>query len=450
MMEWQRLLTRQRLGKLENEKTKTERTCFQQDYDRIVFSSPFRRLKDKTQVYSLSQNDYIRTRLTHSVEVSCVGRSLGTMVGEKIIKKYPNLEKNGYTASDFGNIVSAACLAHDIGNPPFGHAGEEAIQCGFKEWNHITKNKLCELHKKDFQQFEGNAQGFRILTKLEMRDRDGGMQLTYPTLAAFTKYPRISSIPEEKLENYSGKSSKKYGFFQAEKDIFARIAETLGLIPYNSSLSWWLRHPLAFLVEAADDICYRIVDLEDGYRMGFISFSEAQNLLNQIAEKKPEKIQENANSDQEIIKYLRAVTINKLVEDAAKIFYKVEEDILQGKFDEELLAKSKYNDVLKEIKQKTKRLVFNAPEVIKVQIAGYEVLSELFIEFANAVLEKDKNGKSKLLFGLLPEEYHPLDTDDEYNTTLKVTDYISGMTDSYATNLFQTIKGISIKSQNFK
>mgnify|MGYP001791076912 FL=1 len=264
-MDWKQLLTPKRLGRSETEDIQWNRTCFQKDYDRLVFSSHFRRLKDKTQVFSLSNNDYIRTRLIHSLEVSCVGRSLGRIVGEEIVKRH-KLHNYGFSASDFGDIVAAACLAHDIGNPPFGHAGEDAIRIKFDSWYGQYENTVEELlnksQKNDFDLYEGNAQGFRILTKLEMPYRKGGMQLTCPTLATFTKYPRESHISEDIFENNpdynSGCSIKKYGFFQAEKELFAEVAETVGLVRRHSDVSWWCRHPLAFLMEAADDICYLI------------------------------------------------------------------------------------------------------------------------------------------------------------------------------------------------
>jgi dGTPase len=444
-MDWQKLLTKQRLGKTTLEESQSARTCFQQDYDRLVFSSPFRRLKDKTQVYSLAKNDYIRTRLTHSIEVSCVGRSLGTIVGYEILDKYKD-ELKDFSASDFGSIVSAACLAHDIGNPPFGHAGENAISSGFKKWNNLAKESFNEYEKADLERFEGNAQGFRILTCIEMPDRLGGMQLSCPTLAAFTKYPRESKIPNDALNGYEGKSIKKYGFFQSEKDLFNQVAETVGLISRSSESTWWSRHPLAFLVEAADDICYRIIDLEDGCRMGFIPFTIAKQLLNDIAQVSDEKINKNAGHSEETIKYLRAIAINTLVKQVAEIFIAHESEILEGKFDQELLSKSCHQEILGKIEEETKTRVFIAPEVISVQIAGYEVLGHLLAEFADAVVEDQsvQTGKSHLLISMLPEKYRPIPNEPAYRRIIKITDYISGMTDSYATTLFQTLKGISL------
>ena len=439
MMQWQQLLTRQRLGKNSPVDSESLRTCFQRDYDRLVFSSPFRRLKDKTQVYSLPENDYLRTRLIHSIEVSCVGRSLGTIVGNEVIKRH-NLKD--YNPSDFGDIVSAASLAHDIGNPPFGHSGEEAIQSGFKDWYAKIQVSLSEIQETDFNLFEGNAQGFRIISNLEMQPRKGGMQLTCPTLAAFAKYPKESHIPEHILNGYQGKSIAKYNFFQAEKELFAEVAQTVGLIRRSDKVSWWARHPLAFLMEAADDICYLIVDVEDGYRMRYIPFTNAKNLLNTIAERSESDIKAQANTEEEEIKYLRARAISKLVKDVADIFLLKEPEMLTGEFDTELLAVSKYASVLEDIRSETLNKVINHPDVIGTRIAGHEILGNLFAEFADAVLSK--GSKAKFLKQMIPQQYLFSENQDFYDKILQVTDYISGMTDSYATNLFKKLKGISL------
>ncbi|MEG4850537.1 deoxyguanosinetriphosphate triphosphohydrolase [Microcoleus sp. B5-D4] len=440
MMQWNKLLTKQRLGKDKPEKPEDARTSFQRDYDRLVFSSPFRRLKDKTQVFSLAKNDYIRTRLIHSLEVSCVGRSLGTIVGYKIKERH---KLDEFTASDFGDIVAAACLAHDIGNPPFGHAGEDAIRSGFASWYETVKEKLTlrKQEKADLDLFEGNAQGFRILTRLGMQARTGGMQLTCPTLATFTKYPRESLISTDILNDYSGKSAKKHGFFQAEKELFATVADTVGLIRRSPDVAWWSRHPLAFLVEAADDICYHIVDLEDGYRMGYISFKKAKKLLNEIA-KRPD-IEQKANTKEEQIKFLRAIAINNLVQEVATIFLEREQELLAGIFDGDLISLTSYAETLNCIQSKTRNKVFNHSEVIGIQVAGYEVLGHLFTEFVNSTLYSTKKGKLVKL--MLPKEFCPAESESSYRKILKITDYISGMTDSYATTLFQQLKGISLR-----
>ena len=443
-MDWKQLLTPKRFGRTEPEDIQWNRTCFQKDYDRLVFSSHFRRLKDKTQVFSLSNNDYIRTRLIHSLEVSCVGRSLGRIIGEEIVQRH-QLSTYGFSASDFGDIVAAACLAHDIGNPPFGHAGEEAIRIKFDSWYSENENPVEDLLNKsqrtDFNLYEGNAQGFRILTRLEMPYRNGGMQLTCPTLAAFMKYPRESYISPDILNNYQNHSSacsiKKYGFFQAEKELFAEVAKTVGLIRRHDNAYWWCRHPLAFLMEAADDICYLIVDIEDAYRMGYIPFDKAEYLLQSIA-----KIDISQLNQPETIKRLRAKSIDKLVRETAEIFLDSENEILSGKFDRDLLSLSQYAQHLETIIQTITSTVFEHRDILSIRIAGYEVLGRLFVEFADSVVNTTKKGQ--LVRHLLPQRYFPRPEETTYQRLLRVTDYISGMTDSYATNLFQKLSGISL------
>ena len=415
---------------------------FQRDYDRLIFSSAFRRLKDKTQVFSLPTNDYIRTRLIHSLEVSSVGRSLGRIIGQTVIERHQLSGK--FEAADFGDIVSAASLAHDIGNPPFGHAGENAIQAGFQAWYH-PEQCLSDRQKTDFDLYEGNAQGFRILTRLEMQHRHGGMQLTCPTLATFTKYPRESVIDAKVFKDYTGRSTKKHGFFQADIEIFTEVAETVGLMRRSNLAAWWCRHPLAFLVEAADDICYSIVDVEDGHRMGYIPFNVARDLLAPIADLPAARLT-GIEIELEHIKYLRAAAINNLIMETKEIFLDYENSMLCGEFDRDLLSlSSKYELLLKNISQETRALVFDRPDVLNIQIAGYEVLGKLFAEFSNAVFSNTKKGE--LIYKMLPQEHQPRNDDSNYEKILKITDYISGMTDSYATNLFQQFSGISLQAK---
>jgi dGTPase len=443
-MNWQQLIDPTRLGK-STSPDGGERTPFQRDYDRILFSSPFRRLKNKTQIFSLPNNDYVRTRLIHSLEVASVGRSLGRAIGYEVVKR----NHLSCSEADFGDIVSAACLAHDIGNPPFGHTGEAAIGLSFANWDRNQspeKTKILEIlsnaQKADFLHFEGNAQGFRIVTKLEMKRDRGGMQLTYPTLAAFTKYPRESLIPSDIVNGYTGKSAKKFGFFQAEKDLFKEVADTLGLIRRDDRYYWWARHPLSFLVEAADDICYSIVDIEDSYRMKCMSFEKASKFLNAIA-KVPKKdlIDENEN---EQIKYLRAKAISALIKDTVNVFLEYEDEILSGKFDDSLISRGKYHQIIDdEIISYMSANIYCHPTVLGIQVAGFEVLDKLFSCFLNASIDT-KNAKNRIIFNMLPEEFRSSDRDSLYSKVLKITDYISGMTDSYATSIFQTISGISM------
>lgn len=441
-MEWKKLLTLDTLGKDNPENSTYARTAFQRDYNLLVFSSPFRRLKDKTQVFSFAKNDDIGTRLTHSVEVSCVGRYLGTIVGSEIIARN-NLKQ--FSPSDFGDIISAACIAHDIGNPPFGHVGENAIRNAFKTWydtsKDILKDTLTAQEKADFELFEGNAQCFRILTSLEIFTTAGGMKLSCPTLAAIAKYPRESWIPADILNGYTGKSVTKYGLFQSEKDVFAVVAETVGLIRHHPEAAWWSRHPLNFLVEAADDICFHIMDLEDGYRMGYISFAKAKELLNEIAQ--CETLNKDGKTESEQINLLRNAAIEKLVQEIAIVFLEQEQKLLTGTMDTELCSQSTHATILKEISHETYNKVFINPDVISIQIGGYEILVELFVEFANAILLGSDKGK--LLRHLLPDSYRIVDNESCYSKILKITDYLSSITDSYATTLFKQIKGICLK-----
>ncbi len=440
-MEWQQLLTHKRLGKENFESSTFERTAFLKDYDRLVYSTPFRRLKDKTQVFPLSKNADVRTRLIHSLEVSCVGRSLGRMVGDQIIQRHRLKHRD---PADFGDILSAACLAHDIGNPPFGHAGEDAIQTAFQSWYRGDNSGgifLNPLEKSDFEQFEGNAQGFRILTRLGMPHRYGGMQLTCTTLATFTKYPRESLITPTRPGACPGKSTSKYGFFQAETALFTEVAQTVGLIRRDDDFAWWCRHPLTFLMEAADDICYSIVDLEDGFHMGYLPFVEVRDFLAAIAEIDLGDYEVN---QEETIKRLRAKAINKLVIEIAQLFLDWEPDILKGKFDQALLAYSRFADTLKAIEARTSHAVFHHPTVVAIKVAGYEILGGLMQGFFNAVFHPNK--KSELLLYMLPEQFRPSPDLDNYTKMLNITDFISGMTDVQATLLFQKLRGITFCS----
>ncbi|MDV3000820.1 MAG: Deoxyguanosinetriphosphate triphosphohydrolase [Chroococcopsis gigantea SAG 12.99] len=438
-MEWTQLLTPQRLGKTHIENRDMERTPFLKDYDRLVYSVPFRRLKDKTQVFPLVKTEDIRTRLGHSLEVSCVGRSLGRIVGEQIIQRHRLRE---YSGADFGDILSAACLAHDIGNPPFGHAGEDAIRQGFNDWYagfHPPDGGgyLSSGEKTDLALFEGNAQGFRILARLENGGRPGGMQLTCPCLAAFAKYPRESEIGQDIIGHYQGRSVQKYGFFQGEKDLFAVVAETVGLIRRHPDAAWWARHPLAFLLEAADDICYSIVDIEDGFRMGYVSYAKAKELLGTIA-----GVKIDGTTKEETIKRLRAKAINRLVGEIAEIFLDLESEILAARFDHALIGYSSHKEVFKTIESVTKSSVFLHPNVVRIKIAGYEILGGLFNDFANALFSDGK--KAQLLICMLSPQYRPLPGDSSYDRLLKLTDYISSLTDFQATRLFQQLRGICL------
>ncbi len=448
-MDWEELLKDSRLGEKVSSKQKSAdgRSEFQKDFDRIVFSPAFRRLQDKTQVFPLPESDFVHTRLTHSLEVSCVGRSLGNLVGETVISRNPLL-KNKFTRFHFGEIIAAACLAHDIGNPPFGHSGEDAIAEFFRNGNgKFFKSKINDEKKwADLVKYEGNAQGFRIITKLHNPKDRGGLRLTHSTLAAVTKYPRESKIGLHN-ELVLKKSYIKYGFFQAEKDLFKEIAEMIGLTyKKNKNIYWWCRHPLAFLVEAADDICYRIMDLEDGFRLGLIGFKGTEELLMNLINKSDIRgYKEKDEKDR--IGYLRAVAISELVNEIAKVFLDQEKNILSGKFEDDVISRIKKAKALKTIKDVSVEKIYKSRSVVEREVAGYEVLGGLldtFIQSYNEAYAGNVSAKNEAVFALLPARITEEIPEDLYLRLLRIIDFVSGMTDSLAVSLFRKIKGISL------
>ena len=361
-MNWQQLLSTRRAGSTNTGKN-LDRSEFEKDFDRIIFSLPFRRLQDKTQVFPLPEDDFVHNRLTHSLEVASVGRSLGKLAGEQILLKRKDLDGQ-LTASDFGAIVSAASLAHDVGNPPFGHSGENAISDFFK--NHTIandiKNHLPASEWEDLINFEGNAQGFRLINQ-DLH----GLKLTYGTLGAFTKYPRQSLI---KKRNSNRVSQKKFGFYQSEKKIFENLAETLGLIE-QAEPAVWVRHPLAFLVEAADDICYHIIDLEDGCTLNLVSLEESIELLKPIIGKKFDQAKlDKKKSQSEKLATLRALAINELIEQAVEVFMANEEEILNGSFDTSLISLIGSANDMANIQKISISRIYRAQVVLEKEVAG--------------------------------------------------------------------------------
>jgi len=448
-LDWEKLLTDSRLGERYPTKQKLSdgRSEFQKDFDRIVFSPAFRRLQDKTQVFPLPESDFVHTRLTHSLEVSCVGRSLGNLVGETVVKRNPALN-NRFTKFHFGEIVAAACLAHDIGNPPFGHSGEDAIAEYFRSGNgQKFKSKIRDEKKwTDLIKYEGNAQGFRIITKLQNPKVKGGLNLTYSTLAAITKYPRESLINIQS-KSLQSKAYRKYGFFQAEKDLFSEVADAVGLDwQKQKKIYWWCRHPLAFLVEAADDICYRVMDLEDGFRLGLIPFKETEEMMIPLINKQALKGYKGKD-EKDRIGYLRAIAISELVNELANVFLDEENSILNGKFENDLIGEIKRAKALNRIKEISIAKIYKSRSVVEREVAGYEVLGGLldtFIDSYNEAYEKKISSKNKSVFALLPNRISEDIPDDLYLRLLRIIDFVSGMTDSFAVSLFRKIKGISL------
>ncbi|GEO02602.1 dGTPase [Adhaeribacter aerolatus] len=449
-MQWENLLSRKRYqGQELADSDEWARGEYQRDYDRIVFSSAFRRLQNKTQVMPLPESDFVHTRLTHSLETSCVGRSLGRLAGKQIMQQYPELSKtNQVNETNFGDMVAAACLAHDIGNPPFGHSGEDAISAFFQSAEAQTfLTELTDAQQADLQNFEGNASGFRILTHTypAQCNMAGGLRLTYTTLATFTKYPK-ESLP--KLKGTANTSEKKYGFFQSEKEWFRTIADDLGLIPKATNGDvFYHRHPLAFLVEAADDICYRIIDFEDGCRLGLISPDQGINLLKEILDESPERKSRLTFYDwREQLGYLRARIIDKLINETADIFIQNEAAILNGTYDKPLISEVSVKAVLDKIKTLSIKEIYRNRPVLEIEAAGFEVLGGLLEVFLKAVFEPNSRRHQKLL-DLVPDQYLDLNrsmSPNPYDRILRITDFISGLTDQAAISLYRKIKGISL------
>jgi dGTPase len=449
-MNWIQLLSRKRLGSSDHSTASSTRTDFQRDLDRVVFSSAFRRMQDKTQIFPLSKIDYVRTRLTHSLESSSVGRSLGTLVGEQIIARH-KLKEN--EASDFGDICAAACLAHDIGNPPFGHSGEDAIR-HWAETGDYGKQRVAVLQgsqREDFLNFEGNSQGFRVLTRLQNRDNAGGLQLTCATLATFTKYPRESCIGNGPFQ---GVSAKKPGFTAQDQALFTEVAETVGLLRRDPVLAIWHRHPLAFLVEAADDICYRVIDIEDGYRLGHLSFSEAMELFSAVLPNSATRRQrlDRITGNKEKIEFLRAKVISQAISEILSCFLEHEKAILAGQFDQPLMNQIPHRAEMDRLIEVANEKIYIAPEVIEIETAGFQVISELLERFSPIVDDVAAHGKrasprSQMMIRLIPEQFigpHGQPAEDDYTRLLRLTDFVSGMTDSYAVSLYKKVTGISL------
>jgi dGTPase len=439
-MIWSQLLSSQRAGQKPGNK-ETSRSLFEQDYDRIIFSHPFRRLQDKTQVHPLPEHDFVHTRLTHSLEVSSVGRSLGKKVGEVIVQRHPELTEQ-FSSFDFGAIVAAGALTHDLGNPPFGHAGEEALSDFFLHhpFGKTFQQEVTEAQWADLIKFEGNAQGFRIITKDQF-----GLRLTNATLGAFTKYPCRAFFPNR---DKSKKSQKKYGFFQSEAVRFQEVAEAMSLV--KSGDSSWSRHPLAFLVEAADDICYSIIDLEDGCRLGLVSVEETIDLLAGILGDKLNRAKLNSIPGlNEQLGVLRAMAINEVTEDCCKVFLDTETRILSGSFDSALTDAGTFAHALKKISDVSVNKIYRARPVMEIEAAGFEALPGLMEEFTRAAFHlarKNQPRKSATVARLMPAEVAQVvsTTQDTYTLLRLVIDLVSGLTDRHALTLFRKIKGISV------
>ncbi len=453
-MNWRQLLSPDRFGADRRGTPDPARSPFQIDFDRIIFSSAFRRLQDKTQVFPLADNDFVRTRLTHSLEVASVGRSLGARVGAEICQRHGLQEQ--FHASDFGAIVSSAALAHDLGNPPFGHSGEDAIRHWFMASpvaREASNGLLTPQERRDMECFEGNAQGFRLVTRLQMPDNPG-LRLTCATLGALTKYPRESLLPAD--VNARGASAKKFGFFQSERAAFEQLAAHLGLIRRHPTAAWWARHPLVFLVEAADDICYRLVDFEDGFRLRFLTYEEVSDRFIQVTgDPKDRERCERMQDEKERVAFLRARAIGAAVEQCATLFLEKENAILSGEWDHPLLDHIPSGPALEEIRQRSVGTIYATTRGVEIEAAGYEVLGGLLDVFFGAVDDVARRGKgsssrSRKLLQLVPEQFigpKRVPESSLYARLQGMVDFVAGMTDSYAVSLYKKVRGISLPGQ---
>ena len=439
-MNWNDLLSLKRFGdqtkRIRKEQDET-RLGFEVDYDRIVFSSAFRSLQDKTQVIPFSKTDFVHTRLTHSLEVSVVARTLGRLAGKEILYKHPNLsEIDGYKSNDFGAIVAAAALSHDIGNPPFGHSGEKAIGYFFSNGKGTKyKEMLSDAEYCDLSNFEGKANGFKIL--VESKDGlPGGLRLSYGTLGAFIKYPK-TSFPQYKTQNIS---EKKFGVFQSELTFFQELMNSLKIQKNNIS---YARHPLAFLVEAADDICYTIIDFEDGINLGWISESYAlEYLLNLVRDQIDKNKFNSLKYKSDRMSYLRALAINSLIKESVSIFLENEDKILQGKYNKSLLESSKYKAQMEDIISLSVKKIYQSKEVVEKEVIGYSVINALMKVFTQASVNKfynKENSFDTVILKLVPEGV-PIISNSLYKTLLNTTCFIASLSDGKAMEISNKLK----------
>ncbi|MBC2838414.1 dGTP triphosphohydrolase [Robiginitalea sp. SC105] len=445
-MQWERLLSLKRQGdthkRLRKEQDET-RLGFEVDYDRIIFSPYFRSLQDKTQVIPLSKTDFVHTRLTHSLEVSVVGRSLGRLAGSQVLGNHPYLsEVHGYRFNDFGAIVAAAALAHDIGNPPFGHSGEQAIGAFFSHGpGRKYQDALTEKEYEDLLRFEGNAHGFRLLTA-SREGIPGGLRLSYATLGAFMKYPK-ESLPRRPIRHIA---AKKYGFFQSDTGSFEEVAGELGLLELGKGPDrFFCRHPLTYLVEAADDICYTIIDFEDGINLGLIPEDFAlEYLIKLVSEGINTEKYRAIPSMQDRLGYLRAIAINSLVRDAVRVFMENEEAILKGEFPMALLDQSRYKAQISDIIDLSVERIYKSPEVVEKEVAGYAILSDILEVVTGALVRQLEGGGSAydgLILQLLPETIRLGEARTVYDKLLQACSYVASLSDGAAVHLHNKITG---------
>ncbi len=442
-MEWKQLISNKRLGQ-EHRHTERhdDRTEFKRDYDRLIFSAPFRRLQNKTQVFPLPGSVFVHNRLTHSLEVASVGMSLGNDVAQRIIEHRPELRNTLF--EQIGQIVSTACLAHDLGNPPFGHSGEKAIQTFFTEGaGNRLREEVSPAFWDDITHFEGNANAFRLLTHQFKGRRPGGFVMTYSTIASIVKYPHASSA--------AGKKGK-FGFFQSEQETYQRLAAEMGIrrLSVEGEPLRYARHPLVYLVEAADDICYEIMDLEDAHKLKIVSFDEASRLMlgffeDEVQQRILQRIKDEQLTDpNEQIVYMRSCVIGKLENECVKAFIDHEDEILAGTFEKGLIdhISPLQREAYKACAKLSVARIYKSRPVLDVELSGYKIMATLMDQMVEAVMHPDRY-YSQQLIGRVSSQYD-IDAKDLETRLMAVIDYISGMTDVYALDVYQKINGISL------
>lgn len=437
-MDWKRLICDKRLGMEEyHDERRQTRSDFQRDYDRLVFSSPFRRLQNKTQVFPLPGHIFVHNRLTHSLEVSSVGRSLAHEVALRLLDRYPEAASRRSFA-DLRDIVAAACLCHDLGNPPFGHSGEKTIATFFSEGaGQELKPRLTDRQWTDLVNFEGNANSFRLLTHQFKGRRKGGMAMTYSTLASVVKYPYTSA--------HAG-AKGKFGFFESEEDIYRRVATELDIPELEPGR--FARHPLVYIVEAADDICYQIMDIEDAHRLRILATDEVKELFlgffSEESRERRRRVMLDLTDPNEQIAYLRSSVVGVLVEGCAEVFVENEGDILAGRFGNTLVGSlaPRAAEAYSACSATAWDRIYNDPTVVDIELAGNRIVSFLMETMVDAVMHPDKN-YSRLLFNVIPQQYDML-AGNVFERVQSVLDHISGMTDVYALDLFRKLNGHSL------
>ena len=442
-MEWKQLISNKRFGQEHKHAERhDDRSEFKRDYDRLIFSSAFRRLQNKTQVFPLPGSIFVHNRLTHSLEVASVGMSIGNDISRRVIQKQPDLKDT--LVEEIGTIVSAACLAHDLGNPPFGHSGEKAIQTFFSEGPGLKiKSMVSSEFWDDITHFEGNANAFRILTHRFKGRRQGGFVMTYSMLASIVKYPFASSL----AGNHG-----KFGFFASEAESYRKIADELGISCKSAPGEplKYARHPLVYMVEAADDICYEIMDIEDSHKLKILSFAETEHLLlsffdEDIQQKIRQRIiDEELTDENEKVVYMRASVIGKLENECVAAFLAHEEEILAGTFEGNLIdhISERQKKAYKECEKTSYSKIYQSKPVLDIELSGYQIMATLMKVFVEAAVNPSRF-YSKQLLRRVSSQYD-IENENLEERIMAVLDYISGMTDIYALDIYQKINGISL------